>query len=175
MQTFLTTPRLCLRELLPSDDAGMFELDSDPEVHRYLGRTPVQSIDQSREVIAMIRRKYETDGIGRWAVVRREDDAFLGWAGLSLVKEELVNGRTGFYDLGYRLIRRYWGQGYGFEAARACLDYGFTQMNLPEIFAYVDTPNLASRRILEKLGFRHTATFDLDGDESCWYELRQVE
>ena len=57
MQIFVETERLLLRELLPTDDAGMFELDADPAVHRYLGNQPVTTIGQSRELIAFVRRQ----------------------------------------------------------------------------------------------------------------------
>src|SRR5690349_13035227 len=72
MQIFATTPRLVLRELHPDDTAGMFELDSDPEVHRYLGQKPLQSIEQSRNVIEFVRRQYADNGIGRWAVIEKD-------------------------------------------------------------------------------------------------------
>ena len=56
MRTAIETPRLLLRQIVASDDAGMFELDSDPDVHLFLGKNPVTSIEQSREIIAMLRQ-----------------------------------------------------------------------------------------------------------------------
>src|SRR5688572_5204127 len=105
MKIFAETPRLILRELHPSDDAGMFELDSDPEVHRYLGGQTVESIDQCRAIIEMVRQQYIDNGIGRWAVIEKSSGSFIGWAGLKLVRT-ITNGHTDFYDLGYRLIRK---------------------------------------------------------------------
>ena len=67
----IETERLILREILPSDADAMFELDSDPEVHRYLGNAPVKSRKKILEIIDFIRGQYNVFGIGRWAVVRR--------------------------------------------------------------------------------------------------------
>src|SRR5688572_11277934 len=123
MKIFAETERLILRELLPSDDKGMFELDSDPDVHTYLGTKPLEHIEQSREVIEMVRKQYIDNGIGRWAMIERSTGEFVGWAGLKLVKTE-TNGRINFYDVGYRLIKRYWGKGFASEAAIASVNYG---------------------------------------------------
>src|SRR5688572_20999829 len=99
MQIFIETPRLILRELLPEDDQAMFELDSNKEVHTYLGNQPLTNIDQSREIIAFIRKQYVDNGIGRWAVIEKSTGEFAGWSGLKLMKE-LTNDHVNYYDLG---------------------------------------------------------------------------
>jgi len=170
MKTSIETERLLLRELLPTDDAGMFELDSNPEVHIYLGNNPVKSIEESREAIANIRQQYLENGIGRWAVILKETGEFIGWSGLKLEKN--VNGHETFYDLGYRFIQKHWGKGYAFETAKAFVDLGFNEMKLPIINAYADFDNLNSRKILEKVGMKFVNSFELDGTEEAWYELK---
>jgi [ribosomal protein S5]-alanine N-acetyltransferase len=170
MRLFTLTPRLILRELLPSDDKGMFELDSDPEVMRYIGVKPFDTIEQSREVIEMVRQQYIDNGIGRWAVIEKSTNDFIGWAGLKLVTKE-TNGHTNFYDLGYRLIRRHWGKGFATEAARASLAYGFDTMKLHTICATADMENTASRNVLEKVGMKYINTFDDEGFAVGWYEI----
>lgn len=169
MKTSIETERLVLRELLPTDDAGMFELDSNPEVHIYLGNNPVKSIEESREMIATIRQQYLENGIGRWAVILKDTGEFIGWSGLKLEKN--VNGHETFYDLGYRLIQKHWGKGYAFETAKAFVDFGFNEMNLSVINAYADFDNLNSRKVLEKVGMQFVNSFELDGTEEVWYEL----
>src|ERR1035437_6707591 len=134
MKIFTETERLILREILPSDDKGMFELDSDKEVHKFLGNKPVQNIEQSRQVIEFIGQQYLTNGIGRWAIIEKSTNNFLGWTGLKLVKEE-INNHTDYYDLGYRLIKKYWGKGFATESAKASLDYGFNILQLTDIYA----------------------------------------
>jgi len=170
MKTSIETERLLLRELLPTDDAGMFELDSNPEVHIYLGNKPVKSIEESREAIANIRQQYLENGIGRWAVILKETGEFIGWSGLKLEKN--VNGHETFYDLGYRFIQKHWGKGYAFETAKAFVDFGFSEMKLPVINAYADFDNLNSRKVLEKVGMKFINYFELDGTEEVWYELK---
>jgi len=169
MKIFAETPRLLLRELLPTDDAGMFELDSDPEVHRYLGNRPVQTLKQSQESIAFVRQQHVGNGIGRWAVELKETGEFLGWAGLKLMREPL-NGHVDYYDVGYRLIRRYWGQGLATEAARASVAYGFEVLRQPVLYAMADMENLASRAVLKKAGLRHVGVFEHEGVLSAWLE-----
>ncbi len=165
--------RLHFRPLTPADTAGMFALDSDPAVHRYLGGIGgqmVSTLAQSAQTIAYIEAQYAAVGIGRWAVVLRETGEFMGWAGLKLVASP-INGRHDFYDLGYRFLPRFWGQGYGFEAARAWLDYGFDVLHLPRICAYADTHNVASRRILTKIGLREEPEeFLIEGMPCVWFE-----
>src|SRR5688572_22851664 len=129
MRIFAKTERLILREILPSDEQGLFEMDSDPEVHRYLGNNPVKDITQIREVIAHVRGQYEKYGIGRWAAIERSSGNFIGWAGLKFITEP-ENGHVHFHDVGYRLARKYWGKGYATESAKAALVYAFNTMKL---------------------------------------------
>jgi [ribosomal protein S5]-alanine N-acetyltransferase len=170
MEIFVETERLILREILPSDEQGMFELDSDPEVHTYLGNNPVKILQESREMIIMIRQQYIDHGIGRWAVIEKKTNNFIGWAGFKLVKEE-INGHSDFYDLGYRFIKKYWGKGFATEAAKACIDYGFKKMNLSEIYARTMVDNLNSRKVLEKAELTFVEKFDLNGLPHIWYKI----
>ncbi|MBK8554404.1 MAG: GNAT family N-acetyltransferase [Lewinellaceae bacterium] len=170
MTIYTETPRLLLRELLPTDDQGMFELDSDPAVHRYLGNQPVMEIGESRAIIEMVRQQYIDHGIGRWAVEEKESGSFVGWAGLKLVTTE-TNGHVNFYDIGYRLIRRFWGKGFATEAALASLSYGFSVLQIPEIYASADCENIASNTILEKIGLKQIETYLYDGRPTFWYRM----
>jgi len=163
----LETERLYLRPILHSDEEGIFELDSNPAVHAYLGNRPITTRAQAREAIEYIRRQYLENGIGRWAVIDKKTSEFIGWAGLKFIGEE-INGVSGFYDVGYRLIERYWGRGLATEATNAALDYAFNTLKLPEVYGMCDVRNKASRRVLEKAGFTWLGTFILDGDEHDW-------
>lgn len=174
MQIFKTTERLILRELMPEDASGMFELDADPAVHRYVGNKPIKTIDQARDVIAFIRSQYIDNGIGRWAVVEKSSGNFLGWGGLKLMRES-VNGHINHYDLGYRFMQKHWGRGYATETAMASLAYGFEQMNLPEIFAMVNVENAGSDRVLNKAGMKYLGLFDDDNEPHKWYRITKEE
>ncbi|MBT9393414.1 GNAT family N-acetyltransferase [Hymenobacter sp. NST-14] len=171
MKIFVETERLLLRELTPADAAGMFALDSDPEVHRFLGNRPVTTLAQSEATIALVRRQYQENGIGRWAVELRATGEFLGWAGLKLIREPL-NGHVDFYELGYRFIRQFWGRGYATEAAHASVAYGFGELQQPVLYALADLQNLASRAVLARVGFEHRGEFDYEGGPTAWLEAR---
>lgn len=174
MKIFVETERLILRELLPTDVDGMYELDSDPAVHKYLGNNPVKDKAQIIEVINFVRQQYIDNGIGRWAIIEKTNNTFIGWAGLKLVKE-MTNNHINHYDLGYRLIRKYWGQGLATESAKAAVAYGFDQLNIKEIFAAAHIENHSSNNLLQKLGFKLVETyFDFD-DLNNWYRIGRDE
>lgn len=173
MTVFIETERFILRELREGDAPGMFALDSDPEVHRFLGNNPVKTIQESEAIIRHVRRQYSENGIGRWAVADKTSGEFIGWAGLKYEK----NLRIGlhYYDLGYRLRREFWGRGIASEVARASLQYGFEQLKLPEICAAAHLNNIASNKVLLKMGFTLKDTFELEGEMHNWYVLRKAD
>jgi RimJ/RimL family protein N-acetyltransferase len=170
MNIIIETERLLLRELLPSDKEGMFLLDSNPKVHEFLLNNPIVSIEESEIYIANIRQQYIENGIGRYAVILKKTNQFIGWCGIKLSTEP-ENGYVNFHELGYRFIEDYWGKGYGYESAKAWLDYGFTTMKIKTIYAAAHIENKGSRKILEKIGMQFKNIFDWEGVECMWYEL----
>jgi len=153
-------------------------MDSDPEVHKYLGNKPFEKMEQSREMIAFIQQQYKDFGIARWGVVEKATGDFVGWTGFKFMKGP-INGHSGYYDFGYRLARRFWGKGYATEAGKASLHYGINTLHLKDIYCMTDVNNAASRRILEKLGMAYVDTFywaaepawRKEGEPTTWYEL----
>jgi RimJ/RimL family protein N-acetyltransferase len=174
MKIFAETERLILREIIPEDVNNMFELDSDPEVHKYLGNKPFQNITQSVEIIDYIRKQYVENGIGRWAIIEKNTNDFIGWTGLKFVTER-INDHINFYDIGYRLIRRYWGKGYAKESALASLNYGFHNMNLETIYAAANIKNIASNKILSDVGFKFIETFPYELTTQNFYKLDKID
>ena len=159
MQKFhIETERLILRNIVPSDVDGMYELDSDPDVHKYLGNNPLKNKSQSEEVIDLIIKQYAEFGIGRWAMVNKQTNEFMGWSGLKL-NTITLNDHTNFYDIGYRIIKRFWGKGYATESALAALDYGFNILNLKTIYGITELNNQASHQVLLKIGLKHIENF----------------
>lgn len=146
MKKILETERLLLREFELSDAQAMYDLNSDPEVVRWTGDPPFDSVSQAREFLQNYK-DYETNGYGRWPVIDKEKNEFVGWCGLKLNEQNLV-------DLGYRFFRKDWGKGYATESARACLGYGFLALGMDEIIGRVARQNPASGRVLEKIGMR---------------------
>lgn len=173
MDLIIETERLILRQLLLSDAEAMFELDSNPNVHLYLGNTPVKSIDECLGYIGNIRNQYIKNGIGRFAVVLKETNEVIGWAGIKFITEP-ENNHVNFYDIGYRFIERHWRKGYGFESAKAWLDYGFNEMKIPIIYASAHIDNSGSNKILQKIGLKLKGKYIDDDLVYNWYELENT-
>ncbi len=170
----IETERLILREFLPTDDEDMFEMDSNPEVHRYLGNNPVTDIEQVRGYIANIRQQYIDHGIGRWAVMEKASGKVIGWAGLKFITE-VENNHTHFHDVGYRLNQKYWGKGYATESAKAAIKYGFEEMQLTEIIGSANVHNTQSRKALEKCGLTFVEQFYWKDILCDWLKITKEE
>lgn len=175
MKIILETPRLLLREVDERDVEGFFEMDSDPEVARYVGTPPVQSREQCLEIIRFIQNQYVAFGIGRWSVVLKSSGEFVGWCGLKRMAGQTMNGRTDFVDIGYRFSQRHWGMGYATESAQATLDYGFSVLGFDEICAFADLRNEASQRVLTKIGLQQGNEFEWEGVTCVWFEKRRLD
>ena len=175
MKFYLETERLILREIQNTDIDGMFALDSDAEVHKYLGNKPVKTKKESQEMINFIKEQYKELGIGRFACIEKSTGNFIGWSGLKLNvgEKEALNGYQNFIDIGYRFIPKYWGKGYGYESAVACLDFGFAKMNYDVIYGAADVENIGSNKILTKIGLQFINEFDYKDIKVNWYELKK--
>lgn len=165
----LQSARLKIRKMDFSDVDDIFEMDSDPEVHRYIENCPVTSRDEIIEVVKILNIQYKETGVGRWALERKDSGEVIGWCGLKLIKS--MNKHENFYELGYRLKRKHWKKGYTTEACRAIIDYGRNILNLERIYAIIDPENQASRNVLQKLGFVYIENFKLDNRDIEWFEL----
>jgi RimJ/RimL family protein N-acetyltransferase len=152
----LETERLRLRPLELTDEDDVFVYQSDPEIVRYIP-WPVRTREQVRE--ALIRfagrtRMTETgDGI-LFAVVWKATGTVIGQMNVSIASLDDSHG-----EFGYVVSGAFAGRGIATEASRAVLDYGFTTLGLHQISARLDARNLASARVLEKLGMRREAMF----------------
>lgn len=170
MNLIIETERLLLRELLPSDAEAMFKMDSNPNVHKYLWNKPTRTIEETRKIIEFVRNQYIQNNIGRFAVISKETNEFIGWAGLKF-NTETINNKTNFYDIGYRLDEPFWGKGYATEASFAWLTYGFNTMKIETMTASAHAGNDASNRILQKIGMQLTEQYLEDSILWNWYEL----
>lgn len=170
---YIETDRLILREIEDSDLQGIFELDSDYEVHKYLGEKPIKSLQESKDIINYIKNQYKNEGIGRWAVIDKHTNEFIGWSGLKYERE--VRDEMDYYDLGYRLRRKFWGKGIATESALAALNYGFEELKLKEIYGGAHVDNIASNKVLQKLGFQLIEVFEYDGAPHNWYGIKKAQ
>ena len=164
------TPRLILREIVPSDAQDLFVLDSNEQVNKYLGNNPVVSVNQSTEIIKRIRNQYDENGFGRLAVVLKDTSEFIGWSGLKLEKDIMPYA---YIDLGYRFIPKFWNNGYGYESAVASLDYGFNDLGHEVINAAAQIGNNGSNKLLQKVHMDLLNTFEFEGSQHNWYEIKK--
>jgi RimJ/RimL family protein N-acetyltransferase len=143
------TERLLLRPFVEDDAEAFFRLNSDPLVMRYTGNPLMQSVEEARaSLLSRPIADYRKHGYGRWACVCKEDGRLIGFAGLKYLPE------LNEVDLGYRLLPAYWGKGLATEASVASLAYGFERLGLQRIIGLVEPANVASVRVLEKVGMR---------------------
>lgn len=148
MGFYLETERLILREMTADDAQIMFDMNNDPEVIRYTGDGPFASVEATRDFLANYYAR-QKPGTGRWGIEEKATGELIGWAGIKYEED------SGAYDVGYRLMRSHWGRGVATEAARACIAYAFEQLHVKEIIGRVMHDNIASIRVLEKLGLRY--------------------
>ena len=162
MKIIIETPRLLLREFSINDDEKFFELNTDPEVLKYTGDKPFSSLEEAK-LFLVNYSDYGVNGYGRWAVINKSDNKFIGWCGLKLNEENMV-------DLGFRFFRREWNKGYATEAAKTSLNYGFEILNLEKIIGRASIDNKASIRVLEKIGMQFWKKQQVEGlHEAVYY------
>lgn len=157
-----------MREFLEKDAEGLFEMDSDPDVHKYLGNNTVKDIGEIHKLIARVQKQYIDNGIGRWAIENKVTGELMGWSGLQY-ETKLRKGII-YYDLGYRLLRKHWGKGIATETAIASLEYGFNSLKLDKICAAAHIGNNGSNKILRKIGMNYVDDFYWEDIKCHWYE-----
>lgn len=155
----ITTDRLLLRPFADSDRAPFAALNADPEVMRHFP-APL-SAAETDAMLARIASRWTEDGMSFAAVERRTDGAFLGMVGLAKMRE-MSPALDGGWEIGWRLARAAWGQGYAQEAARAWLAHGFDVMALPRIIAFTARSNLPSQTVMARIGLIRDESLDFD-------------
>jgi ribosomal-protein-alanine N-acetyltransferase len=144
----LTTRRLVLRELVPEDAADLFRFRSDAEEQRY-NAVPLRTVSEALALIDDLRAAYAARRQLQWGLTLREAPRVIGLLGF--IAWERGHRRA---EIGYDLARPLWGRGLGTEAVGALVRFGFERLGLNRIEAQTIVDNLASVRLLERLGFR---------------------
>jgi RimJ/RimL family protein N-acetyltransferase len=162
MRILLETQRLRLRQFTAADVDHLYHLDNDPEVMRYInGGTPTsRDVIQNEILPGFCQYNGRLPGFGVWAAEERVTGEFVGWFSLRLTNE---SGREA--ALGYRLKRAAWGKGYATEGAQALLRQSFTAWGLQRVVATTYEENMASRRVMEKVGMRLVRRFRLTPED----------
>jgi RimJ/RimL family protein N-acetyltransferase len=157
VKVFLETERLRLRRLEHDDVDHLVELDSDPQVMRFInGGRATTRCEIENEVLPAFLGHYERyGGLGFWGVEEKSTGRFVGWFHLRPAE----GAPAGEAELGYRLLRSAWGKGYATEGSRALIDKAFAELGVDRVVASTMVVNVASRRVMEKAGLRFVRIF----------------
>ncbi len=164
MKHILETNRFLLRELSVEDSENFYKLNLNPNVIKYTGDKAFKNVSEA-EFFLTNYKDYKINGFGRWAVIDKTNGEFLGWCGLKYV--EKLNET----DIGFRFFEEYWNKGYATESAKACIKYGFENLNLKTIVGRAMAENLASIKVLEKLGLKYEKEFNFDEHKGLIYKI----
>jgi RimJ/RimL family protein N-acetyltransferase len=146
----ITTSRLLLRRWHEDDVAAFSAFNADPEVMRWIGDGSVRTVQQTKASIEAWERQWQRDGFGLFALELRATGEVAGFTGLSI--PEFLPEVMPAVEIGWRLGRRFWGQGLATEAARAALRFGLIDCGLERIVSIAQAGNDASERVMAKLG-----------------------
>ena len=153
------TERLRLRHFRTADAEAMVRVLGDADVMRF-GSGVRSPGDVRRWIVREVTDRYPAWGFGKWAVVERASDEVIGYCGLAAFNDRCLPGET---EIGYRLAKSHWGNGYATEATRAVRDYAFAILELPRLIAVIDPENTASLRVAEKLGMSYVRDVMMEG------------
>ena len=159
VDVFLETERVVLRRFTSDDLELIVELDSDPEVKRYIDNGAPADRDDLTETLDWWLGYYERfEGYGFWAALDKETGDFVGWFHFRPRQSDGLLEP----ELGYRLRRHAWGRGLATEVSRALIDRGFSKLGVERVYAETMAVNVGSRRVMEKAGLRFVRTFHGD-------------
>jgi RimJ/RimL family protein N-acetyltransferase len=165
MPLTLETTRTILRPFELRDAPEAFSWFSDAEVMRYIPSGPDATVEDTASRLCRYIDHQATHGFSKWVIMDRETQRLIGDAGFY----HLPDGKR--IELGYRLSRPYWGTGLATEVARRWIEVATDFLTDSTLFAFTHPDNLPSRRVLQKLGFKHLGTEVLYGLEAPLYEL----
>lgn len=176
MKTPLTTQRLLLREWQDNDLVPFAALNADPVVMEFMPSTLSRS--ESDALAERIRAHFDQHEFGLWAAEEVASGTFIGFVGLSVPRFEAPF--TPCVEIGWRLARSHWSQGYATEAAFAAMRFGFEQVELEELVSFTVPMNQRSRAVMLKLGMQHSRDDDFEhpslpaGHDFCAHVLYRL-
>ena len=153
LRTQFETERLRLRSFRPSDAPFLVRMFGDPEVRRFIPPGPPITLERAQRSADRRMGDEHRHGFGRWIVERKDTGEAIGNCGFSLVE----NTGPGV-ELAYHYVPSTWGQGFGTEAAVACLARGFEALGFEQVIALCYPENTGSWRVMEKAGMRSDGT-----------------
>ncbi len=154
----LTTERLLLRHFDLQDAEPIYQVFGDPEVMRF--SDGLKTKEWVQDWLHLCVERYQDWGFGPYAVVKKSSQAVVGYCGLFFFPN--IDGQAEI-EIGYRLARSAWGQGYATEAGRAVRDYVFGTLGIKRLIAMIDPSNGASIWVAEKIGMKYEKDIMLKG------------
>ena len=152
----LETDRLILRQWKESDYPHFINMGLDQVVMQYFPN--LWAKDESLEFIHKVKAIIEKNGWGFWAVALKESGQFIGFIGLHSQPEQFEFSPC--VEIGWRLAKEYWGNGYATEGSRAVLRYAFNELNLNKVVSFTAVLNTRSEAIMKKIGMIKVKEFD---------------
>jgi RimJ/RimL family protein N-acetyltransferase len=154
---YLESERLILREFTPDDVDNLVELDSDPEVMRYLtdGEPSAREYIETQSIPRILDWYRRKPGFGFWAAIEKSTGEFIGW--FHFRPDARNEADT---ELGYRLKRSAWSKGYATEMSRALIEKGFRELGVTRVTARTLLANQASQKVMRKLGMTYECDFE---------------
>lgn len=165
----IETARLHLRAFTPNDLDDLCRIFGDPEVMRYISGGKPRPREETEKGLLRTIEGWKKRGFGLWALTQKEHERVIGYCGLMPLED------TTEIEVAYGLAKSEWGRGFASEAAHASLRFGFEELKLERIVAVVNPENLASKRVLEKLGMVHTKNGHYYGAELMYYEMSGLD
>lgn len=167
MTTILETRRLIIREWSQSDLDAFHAICADAAVMRFVGDGQGWSLERTRQFIERAIVSSKEFGYCQWPLILKEDSTVIGFCGFVNIAEGA--------EIGWRLSRVVWGRGLATEAARAVLKYAFASLGVSRVMATVQTSNVASMHIAEKLGMIRERSFRRDGRELVTFAVSRIQ
>ena len=153
---YVQTERVGLRRFQDSDLDSFFQLNSDPQVMEFLPK--LLSRDECADYMRRINNKIDEQGFGFWAAENLVESELMGFVGITRVSFEA--DFVPAVEIGWRLARRWWGQGFATEAAIGVLDFAFQEARLSEVVSFTAMQNEKSFRVMERIGMTRERQFE---------------
>ena len=165
----IKTARLVLRTFSEQDIDPLFHILQEKDVLRYFPPNPNPlNRERAERIITRQQEHWQEHGYGWWGVESQNDKELIGWCGLQYLPE------TDEVEVAYLLSKAYWGKGLAIEAAQASLHFGFENLGFERIVGIVHLENIASQRVLEKLGMQLTEAKEYFGMDCYRYKIERL-
>jgi len=155
-QVAFESERLRFRRWSEADKLPFAQMNADDEVMKYFPNKLTRAASDA--FIGRIEKHFEEFGYGLWAVEVKETGVFIGYIGFYQATFEA--DFTPCIEIGWRLSRESWNEGYATEGAKACLDYGFKELKFSEVYSFTSVINIKSINVMKKIGLEKVGEFN---------------